>query len=617
LFSQLFISPLFRLATVNCNTNPAKQSLGFFMRATFTPTSALYVAFATIITSPSHKLVSIYATLLLAKTMSDLINNAKVLIADDAPTVRQSLRMTLSQVGISRVDTASSIGETRRRLRNSEYDVILCDYDFGEGMNGQELLEEIRRSGELPLRTVWFMITAEASYEKVVAVAEVGPDDYLIKPFTGQQLITRLQVAWKKKKILQPIFTCIENNNLSGAIDAARQLLAKPDSAYKSDLLRLLSNLLIESNQLEDARVLLEEILSSRLIPWAKLGLARVYNKQGNKTKADQLLQSSIIENSQYVDAYEELANMYMNDGRLDEAMVVFDKCLAITPNNIGRLQKAGNLANMMGDSNKAKQLLGRAVNCGGNSSALSANTILQLAIAAKIEDDLGDAEKYLRMVQERVRKDDSAENRISAQLAGAIFSGKTEDLSKIEASMTGEEFNMELAISFIMTAHLVFPPSTENEEANSSTPPYRWLAILAKRFVTTKNISGILESTANQRSSWRQFIQQTGQEITDINSNGVQLMLKSRLEEAVALLVPAAESTRNSRLTLSAAHASIKYLKTDLSDSDARSSLLNTASKLISRLQGHIEDSIVLNLREDLDELLKPSQADKKAPET
>jgi hypothetical protein len=67
--------------------------------------------------------------------------------------------------------------------------------------------------------------------------------------------------------------------------------------------------------------------------------------------------------------------------------MVVFDKCLAIIPNNISRLQKAGNLANILGDSHKAKVLLSRAVNCGGNSSALSTNTILQLAIAAKIED--------------------------------------------------------------------------------------------------------------------------------------------------------------------------------------------------------------------------------------
>ncbi|MEN9657615.1 MAG: hypothetical protein RL571_1080 [Pseudomonadota bacterium] len=214
-------------------------------------------------------------------------------------------------------------------------------------------------------------------------------------------------------------------------------------------------------------------------------------------------------------------------------------------------------------------------------------------------------------MVQERVQRDDTAENRISAHLASAIFSGKTEDLSKIETSMTGDDFNMELAISFIMTAHLICPPSNESEAANSSNSPYRWPAISARRFVTTKNISDILESTANKRSIWRQFIQQTGQEITDINNSGVQLMLKSKLEDAVALLVPAAQSTRNSRLTLSATHASIKYLKTGLANKETRISLLKTASDLINRLQGNIEDSILLGLQTELDDLLssRPSQ--------
>jgi DNA-binding response OmpR family regulator len=543
-------------------------------------------------------------------TMTDQIYNARALIADDSTTVRQSLRMTLAQIGITRVDTASSIGEARRRLRNAEYDLILCDYDFGEGMNGQELLEEIRRSGELPLTAVWFMITAEASYEKVVAIAEVGPDDYLIKPFSGNQLTERLNVAWKKKKSLQAIYDHIAKDNLQGAIKAAQSLLAKPDTPYKSDLLRLLSTLLLENDQLNEARALFEEILSSRVVPWATLGLAKVYNKQGNKTKADQLLQSSIVQHSKYVEAYEELANMYMNDGRLEDAMEVFDKCLSITPNNINRLQKAGNLANMLGDSNKAKLHLSRAVNCGGNSSALSANTILQLAIAAKIENSLADAEKYLRMVQERARKEDTQQNRISAQLALAILSKNIEDLNNIEAAMADNDFNMELAISFIMTAHLIFPPTTAQETPSTSTPPYRWLSVLAKRFVTTKNTSSILESAANQRSNWRQFIQQTGHEIIEINNSGVQLMLKLRLDEAVALLVPEAQATHNSRLTLSAAHACVKYLKTDDVPNDTRPTLTKTAEELINRLNGHVEKSVYLRLRNELDESLPHKKA-------
>ena len=90
------------------------------------------------------------------------------LIIDDAMTVRQSVRTILGQLGITRVDTASSIGEARRRIGNGCADIILCDFHFGAGTTGQEFLEELRHNGALPLSTVFFMITAEASYEKVV-----------------------------------------------------------------------------------------------------------------------------------------------------------------------------------------------------------------------------------------------------------------------------------------------------------------------------------------------------------------------------------------------------------------------------------------------------------------
>ncbi|WP_247646653.1 tetratricopeptide repeat protein [Deefgea sp. CFH1-16] len=170
--------------------------------------------------------------------------------------------------------------------------------------------------------------------------------------------------------------------------------------------MRLLSSLLLEAGQLEQARLLFEEILSQRMIPWAKLGLAKALVRQGKKNQAEGALQAAIVEHAQYVDAYEELASMYMADGRLDQAMAVFEKCLAMTPNNVSRLQKAGNLANMLGDSAKAKKLLEQAVKCGGNSAALSADTVLQLALAARRENNSSDAEKYLRLVKEIAKKD-------------------------------------------------------------------------------------------------------------------------------------------------------------------------------------------------------------------
>lgn len=536
--------------------------------------------------------------------MADELTQARVLVADDAPTVRQSVRMTLAGCGINRVDAASSVGETRRRLRNGQYDIVLCDYHFDEGMNGQELLEELRHSGELPLYTIWIMITAEAAYEKVVAVAEIGPDDYLIKPFTSALLSSRLTTAWARKRFLKPIYDRINAGELNEAINECLRL-QKETTTFRNDLLRILTNLLLEAGRLDEAKKLFEDILGQRVVPWAKLGLARTLNRMGQKSKAESTLQAAIIEHAQYVDAYEALASMYMSEGRLNEAMAIFDKCLAITPNNVGRLQKAGNLANMLGDSGKAKQLLQRAVTVGGNSCSLSAETVLQLALASRREQSGGDADKYLRMVQELVRKDDTAVNRAIGHIANSLFNGKTDELAAVATQFNLPDFTLELGVSFIMAADLLCPVTVQDETPNPATPPYSWLAGLARRFVTTRHISGMLESAASQRPVWHDFIQQIGQEVSELNNQGVKLMLGNQLGEALNLLMPAAESTHNNRLMLSATHAALKYLKAGLGEASERKHLLHRADEFICRLEENIEESVRHNLRSDLDELL------------
>ena len=127
------------------------------------------------------------------------------LIIDDALTVRQSLRSILGQLGIIRVETSATIGEARRRLDNGRFDIILCDYHFGSGTTGQEFLEELRHAGSLPLSTVFFMITAEASYERVVSVAEIAPDDYLLKPINFRILEAKIKAIQRNSDLQQKV----------------------------------------------------------------------------------------------------------------------------------------------------------------------------------------------------------------------------------------------------------------------------------------------------------------------------------------------------------------------------------------------------------------------------
>jgi CheY-like chemotaxis protein len=91
----------------------------------------------------------------------------------------------------SHIDQASSGGEAIALLTKIRYDVVLCDYNLGEGKNGQQVLEEARVRNLLLPSSVWMMVSAEKSVESVMGAAEHQPDAYLIKPITEGVLLTR------------------------------------------------------------------------------------------------------------------------------------------------------------------------------------------------------------------------------------------------------------------------------------------------------------------------------------------------------------------------------------------------------------------------------------------
>ncbi|MBK7425122.1 MAG: response regulator [Propionivibrio sp.] len=78
---------------------------------------------------------------------------------------------------------AGSSAEVLRQVKAYSFDIIFSDYQLEDGRDGQQLLEELRQKHLISLSTVFMVITAERAYHNVVSLAELAPDDYLIKPF--------------------------------------------------------------------------------------------------------------------------------------------------------------------------------------------------------------------------------------------------------------------------------------------------------------------------------------------------------------------------------------------------------------------------------------------------
>lgn len=127
--------------------------------------------------------------------MAELDPNLRVLVIDDFATMRKIEKNILGQLGIKNVDEADDGSTALPKLKANTYDVVLLDWNM-PNMTGLELLKAMRAEEALKSVPV-IMVTAEALKDNVVAAAQAGVNDYVVKPFTAGTLEEKLKKVLK------------------------------------------------------------------------------------------------------------------------------------------------------------------------------------------------------------------------------------------------------------------------------------------------------------------------------------------------------------------------------------------------------------------------------------
>lgn len=118
----------------------------------------------------------------------------KVLLVDDSGTMRTIQRRCLNKLGIEDIVEAEDGCQALEQFEKETFDVVLSDWNM-PNMDGLALLQEIRkRNKEIPV----VMITTEAEKSRVVTAIQAGCSDYLVKPFTPDSLLEKLE-RWMVK----------------------------------------------------------------------------------------------------------------------------------------------------------------------------------------------------------------------------------------------------------------------------------------------------------------------------------------------------------------------------------------------------------------------------------
>ncbi len=288
----------------------------------------------------------------------------RYLLVDDFVGIRQLLRESLRNLGAKHIDQAASGGEAMVLLGKHRYDVVLCDYNLGDGKNGQQVLEEARLRNLLMPSSVWLMVSAEKSVESVMGAAEHQPDAYIIKPITEGVLLTRLNRAWQKKQIFQEIDQAyLEKDYLRAA--KLCEAAASRNKLHEVDLLRMRATLLLKAGEPEQARMVYEKVLQERDFNWARTGVGKIRMANGDHEAARQMFQGVIAENRFYLDAYDQLARSLQNMGRLQESCDVLERAAKLSPNSVPRQRALGVTALKLGNIALAEKAFRKCLQIG------------------------------------------------------------------------------------------------------------------------------------------------------------------------------------------------------------------------------------------------------------
>lgn len=119
---------------------------------------------------------------------------ARALVVDDSRAVRMILSKTLKELGFE-VREAANGREALEviEIEMTAVNLVLADWNMPE-VNGLELLKRLRQNPALSSLVV-VMVTTETELDQMVAALEAGANEYVMKPFTKDILVEKLQLV--------------------------------------------------------------------------------------------------------------------------------------------------------------------------------------------------------------------------------------------------------------------------------------------------------------------------------------------------------------------------------------------------------------------------------------
>ncbi|MFC2038075.1 response regulator transcription factor [Chloroflexota bacterium] len=120
------------------------------------------------------------------------MNNARILVVEDEPSIREVVSLYLGRAGYQ-VTVVGDGQAALESLASQPPDLVVLDLMLPR-VDGLEITRWLRERGDTPI----IMLTARGEERDRIAGLEMGADDYVVKPFSPQELVSRVRAVLRR-----------------------------------------------------------------------------------------------------------------------------------------------------------------------------------------------------------------------------------------------------------------------------------------------------------------------------------------------------------------------------------------------------------------------------------
>ena len=368
---------------------------------------------------------------------STLYRKLSYLIIDDFDQFRISLQKQLESLGATKIVSVATAQEAISKCQFEYFDVIICDFNLGPGMNGQHILESLRANKRLKNTHLFIMLSAETARDVVLGAREHEPDGYIAKPITRATLETRLNALQLQQAHFKNINRELDLDNYSKAVTLCFQLM-EVEPKYRAKCLRMIADLYRKMGDLASAEKTYKDVLKSRELPWARLGLGQVYLQAHRFNEAKNCFTRVLNEHNNLTEAYDGLALAHLKLNEHEAAQKVLEHACKLSPRLVSRQELLGRISIDNQNLETASKAYRQAKNYGKHSIHANSSTCFELSKCLSELSRNNQDGRSIRYAEEALNTLNYAKSRFRLSISQDITSKLIE--ARVYSSLNNEE---------------------------------------------------------------------------------------------------------------------------------------------------------------------------------